>query len=135
MPHPTNKPIKWTVANVWRPLTWGSERFPNFTVVIYDFWDSECWADREYCALYGTKKEAEIIARAIIRSYPGEFASTVIVVPTARRYGTEKDIDRERARRRQRREREVEASRAFKESSQGVQERLAHEALRQKRKG
>ena len=55
---------------------------------IGGFWALDAWSDREYCAVFDTKEEAEREKDWIIREVP-DFEGSVFVSPTARCCGKE----------------------------------------------
>jgi len=106
-------PYKWAIFYTWRPLTWGPDRWPNFRAFIGGWWCIDAWSDREYCALYDTKEEAEKEVAEINASDPSEWAGTIFVCPTLRRLGEEKVVSVIKAEEARKKAERIESDRRF----------------------
>lgn len=125
MPKAKPGPYKWAIFHTWMPLTWGPEKWPNFQTFIGGWWSLDAWSDREWCALYDTKEEADKEAAEIIATDPGEWSGKVFVAPTLRRFGEEKIVSVIKAEEARKEADRAEADRRFKAWYDAEEKRLA----------
>jgi len=120
-------PYKWAIFYIWRPLTLGpkGKEWINFQTFIGGWWSLDAWSDREYCALYDTKEEAEKEAAEIVASDPGEWSGQVFVCPTLRRFGEEKIVSVIKAEAARKEAERIESDRRFQAWYDAEQKRLA----------
>lgn len=117
MPRVKPGPYKWAIYYTWVPLRMGpkGKEWIELRTFINSWWSLDAWSDREYCALYDTKEEAEKDAAEIVASDPGMWAGIVHVAPTQRKFGEEKIVSVIRAEEARREEEQREADRRFQE--------------------
>lgn len=92
MPRSKPGPYKWAIFYTHTPLLLGmrGKEWINLHTFIYGWWGLDAWCDREYCALYDSKEEAEKDA-AWLREHE-DFKDCTFVAPTLRRFGEEKIV-------------------------------------------
>lgn len=87
----------------------------NFQTFIGAWWSFDTWSDREYCALYDTKEEAQKDADWIIATDPAHWTGIVYVAPTLRRLGEEKIVSVIKTEKARKEAERIESDRRFKE--------------------
>lgn len=99
MPRVAKGPWKWAIFYTHTPLLLGrrGEEYVNLRTFIYGWWSLDAWSDREYCALYDTKEEAEKDKAWIVKGDEDTWQGIVHVAPTKRRLGEERVVSEIRA--------------------------------------
>lgn len=125
MPKVKPGPYKWAIFHTWSPLTWGPEKWINFRTFIGGWWSLDAWSDREYCALYDTKEEAEKEVAEFLAEDPDRWTGIIFVCPTLRRLGEEKVVSVIKAKEAREEQERIESDRRFQAWYDAETKRLA----------